>query len=122
MSEEKPSKKIQTKNTGVLKRVEAVIRAEKTNEVLAALKKIDCPATFYDSKGIGTGEKFSLRYGRGAGVAPMMYSDRRTITTIVAESKMDQVISVIKETAKVNKSGGAGGIIVVSSVEDLQNI
>jgi len=51
-----------------------------------------------------------------------MYSDRRTITTVVAESKMDQVISVIKETAKVNKSGGAGGIIVVSSVEDLQNI
>ncbi len=122
MSEEKTSKKSQTKNAGALKRVEAVIRAEKTNEVIAALKKIDCPATFYDSKGIGTGEKFSIRYGRGAGLAPMVYSDRRTVTTIVAENKVDQVVSIIKETAKVNKTGGAGGIIVISSVDDLQTI
>lgn len=52
----------------------------------------------------------------------MVYSDRRTVTTIVAENKVDQVVSIIKETAKVNKTGGAGGIIVISSVDDLQTI
>ena len=90
-----------------MKRIEAFIRAEKVEEVVESLQKMNIPATIYESKGIGTGEKYKLRSGK-TGVATMTYSDRRTIETIVDDNKVDQVISAIKESAKVNKTGGAG--------------
>jgi nitrogen regulatory protein PII len=105
-----------------LLRVEAFIREEKENEVLAALNKLGVPATFYESKGIGKGEKYQIRYGRRGDISTMAYSNRRTVETIVSEEKLDEVVSVIRDSAKIDKAGGAGGIIVISKVDEILSI
>jgi nitrogen regulatory protein PII len=110
------------KTNSQLIRIEAFIREEKENEVLAALNKLGIPATFYDSRGIGKGEKFQIRYGRRGDISTMAYSNRRTVETIVSEDKLDEVVSVIKDSAKIDKAGGAGGIIVISKVDEIISI
>ena len=108
-------------NSGLI-RIEAFIREEKEDDVLAALNKLGVPATFYESKGIGKGEKYQIRYGRRGDIATMSYSNRRTVETIVTEDKVDEVVSVIKDSAKIDKTGGAGGILAISKVDEIINI
>jgi nitrogen regulatory protein PII len=103
-------------------RIEAFIREEKEDDVLAALNKLGVPATFYESKGIGKGEKYQIRYGRRGDISTMPYSNRRTVETIVTEDKVDEVVSVIKDSAKIDKTGGAGGILAISKVDEIINI
>jgi len=52
----------------------------------------------------------------------MAYSNRRTVETIVDESSLDEVISIIKDAAQIDKSGGAGGIIVISEIDEIITI
>ena len=110
------------KNNSRLIRIEAFIREEKEDDVLAALNKLGVPATFYESKGIGKGEKYQIRYGRRGDISTMPYSNRRTVETIVTEDKVDEVVSIIKEAAKIYKTGGAGGILAISKVDEIINI
>ena len=72
----------------VMKRVEAFIATEKTDKVLSALEALNLQATFYESKGMGKGEKYRLSYGRGAGTTKMSYSQRNTVVTIVEENRV----------------------------------
>ena len=46
----------------LMKRVEAFIAAEKTDKVVSALEALNLQATFYESKGMGKGEKYRLSY------------------------------------------------------------
>ena len=96
-------------------------REEKVHDVLLSLNKIGQPATFHDSKGVGKGEKYQIRYGRHGDLTTMAYSNQRTVETVVDEDNVDEVVSLIKEAAQVSKSG-AGGIIVVSPVDDVITI
>ncbi len=121
LSEKKASVKKESTNSRK-KRIEAFIREEKIHDVLLALNKLGQPATFYDAKGIGKGEKYQIRYGRHGDMTTMAYSNRRTVETIVDESSLDEVISVIKDAAQIDKSGGAGGIIVVSEIDEIITI
>lgn len=116
------SEKNGKKTNSQLIRIEAFIREEKQDEVLAALNKLGIPATFYESKGIGKGEKYQIRYGRHGDILTMPYSNRRTVETIVTEDKVEEVVSVVKDSAKIDKSGGAGGIIVISKVDEIISI
>jgi len=104
------------------KRIQGVIREEKIHDVLRALGKAGIPATFYDSKGIGTGEKYQIRYGRRGDLSTMAYSNRRTVETIADEDKVEAVVKIIKDNAKISKSGGAGGIIIISPIEEFITI
>ncbi|HKO41214.1 MAG TPA: P-II family nitrogen regulator, partial [Nitrososphaeraceae archaeon] len=110
------------KSNSQLIRIEAFIREEKEDDVLAALNQLRVPATFYESKGIGKGEKYQIRYGRRGDISTMPYSNRRTVETIVTEDKVDEVVSAIKEAAKIDKTGGAGGILAISKVDEIINI
>ena len=110
------------KTNSQLIRIEAFIREEKEDDVLVALNKLGIPATFYESKGIGKGEKYQIRYGRHGDILTMPYSNRRTVETIVTEDKVEEVVSVMKDSAKIDKSGGAGGIIVISKVDEIISI
>jgi hypothetical protein len=49
----------------VIKRIEAFIASEKTPYVLSALDDLGLQATFFDSKGMGKGEKYTVSYGKG---------------------------------------------------------
>ena len=98
-----------------MKRVEAYISSEKSEAVLSALESSNFQATFFESKGMGKGEKRELSFkGR---TMKMRYSSRNTIVTIVEEDKLDQVISVIKGSGSTGTT--SSGVIVISPVDDL---
>jgi nitrogen regulatory protein PII len=98
----------------VMKRIEAFIASEKTTYVLSALEGLGLSATFYESKGMGKGEKYTLSYGKGSGTQKMAYSTRSIVVSIV------EAVSVIKKAATTGTT--SGGIVVVSSVDELMMI
>ena len=100
------------------KRIEAFISSEKLDRVLTALGSLKLAATYYDSKGKGKGQKYTISYGRGVGSSKMAYSDRKTIVTIVDEHRVEDVITTIRSAAADSGTSSAG-IIVISSVDDI---
>ena len=100
------------------KRIEAFISSEKLDAVLTAIGSLKLAATYYDSKGKGKGQKYTISYGRGVGSSKMAYSDRKTIVTIVDESRVEDVITAIRAAATEGGTSSAG-IIVISSVDDI---
>jgi nitrogen regulatory protein PII len=66
---------------------------------------------------MGKGEKYTLSYGKGSGTQRMAYSTRTVVVSIVDENKLNEAVSVIKEAARTGTA--SGGIIVVSSIDDL---
>ena len=100
-----------------MKRIEAFIASEKTPYVLSALETLGLQATFYESKGMGKGEKYTVSYGKGSGTQRMAYSSRTIVIAIVDDNKVKEAVSAIKEVASTGTA--SGGILTVSSVEDL---
>jgi nitrogen regulatory protein PII len=100
------------------KRIEAIISSEKLDAVLTAIGSLKLAATYYDSKGKGRGQKYTISYGRGVGSSKMAYSDRKTIVTIVDEHRVEDVITTIRSAAADSGTSSAG-IIVISSVDDI---
>ena len=117
----KEEEKTGGKKYTVMKRVEAFIATEKTDKVLSALEALNLQATFYESKGMGKGEKYRLSYGRGAGTTKMSYSQRNTVVTIVEENRVGSVVAAIRREAAKNDKTSAG-IIVISAVEEILTI
>jgi nitrogen regulatory protein PII len=103
------------------KRIEAIISSEKLDAVLTAIGSLKLAATYYDSKGKGKGQKYTISYGRGLGSSKMAYSDRKTIVTIVDAHRVEDVITAIRSVAAESGTPGAG-IIVISSVDDILQI
>ena len=103
------------------KRIEAYISSEKLDAVLTAIGSLKLAATYYDSKGKGKGQKYTISYGRGVGSSKMAYSDRKTIVTIVDEHRVEDVITAIRSVAAESGTSSAG-IIVISSVDDILQI
>jgi nitrogen regulatory protein PII len=106
--------------TMAMKRIEAFIASEKTPYVLSALETLGLQATFYESKGMGKGEKYTVSSGKGSGIQKMAYSTRTIVISIVDENNVEEAISSIKQAASTGTA--SGGIVVVSSVEDLRVI
>jgi nitrogen regulatory protein P-II 1 len=103
------------------KRIEAFISSEKLDAVLTAIGSLKLAATYYDSKGKGKGQKYTISYGRGVGSSKMAYSDRKTVVTIVDEHRVEDVITAIRSAAG-EKGSSSAGIIVISSVDDILQI
>src|ERR687884_197752 len=101
-----------------MKRIEAFIASEKTPYVLSALETLGLQATFYESKGMGKGEKYTVSSGKGSGIQKMAYSTRTIVICIVDDdNKVKEAVSAIKEAASTGTS--SGGIVTVSSVDEL---
>jgi nitrogen regulatory protein PII len=115
IAQQQDDKKIMRK-----KRIEAFIISEKIDLVLSSLESLNLQATFYESKGMGKGEKETVRSGRGTGTIKMPYSTRRTVVSIVDENKVQETILAIKESATTGKANA--GIIIVSPVEEIISI
>ena len=103
------------------KRIEAIISSEKLDAVLTAIGSLKLAATYYDSKGKGKGQKYTISYGRGVGSSKMAYSDRKTVVTIVDAHRVEDVITAIRSAAAESGSSSAG-IIVISNVDDILQI
>jgi nitrogen regulatory protein PII len=104
------------------RRIEAIISSEKLDAVLTAIGSLKLAATYYDSKGKGKGQKYTISYGRGVGSSKMAYSDRKTIVTIVDEHRVDDVITTIRSAVAGSSGSSSAGVIVVSSVDDILQI
>ncbi|HEU4822586.1 MAG TPA: P-II family nitrogen regulator, partial [Nitrososphaeraceae archaeon] len=103
------------------KRIEAIIPSEKTDSVLSTLESMNIQATFYESKGIGKGEKYMISYGKGGRTTKMPYSIRHTVVTIVDENKVGEVINAIRQSAGIEGKSNVG-IMVISSIDDVLTI
>ena len=105
-----------------MKRIEAFISSEKLDAVLSAIGSLKLAATYYDSKGKGKGEKYTISYGRGIGSSKMAYSDRKTIVTIVEQHRVEDVMTAIRSAAAARGGTAGAGIIVISPVDDILQI
>jgi nitrogen regulatory protein PII len=100
------------------KKIEAIIPSEKTDSVLSTLESMNIQATFYESKGVGKGEKYLISYGKGGKTTKMPYSIRHTVVTIVDENKVGEVINAIRQSALITGKSNVG-IMVISTVDDV---
>ena len=107
--------------TNKKKRIEAIIPSEKTDSVLSTLESMNIQATFYESKGMGKGEKYMISYGKGGKTTKMPYSIKHTVVTIIDENKVGEVINAIRQSAKITRQSNVG-IIIISSVNDILTI
>lgn len=103
---------------GGKKRVEVFVNPEKAVLVLSALKKMNLEATLYDSRGYGKERQMITGGGRGTGKIELP-STRHTVMTIIDSHRLKDVINAIKATTTKERPGG---VIAVSSIEDLVNM
>ena len=103
-----------------MKRIEATIQTDKIGPVSDAIKEMVGGYTILEGNGRGSGQRQTIRGGRGTGTFVAEYNKVATVSTIVDDSKVDSVIKAISDAAFSGKAGD--GIIVVSTVDDVLNI
>ena len=104
-----------------MKRIEAIIQREQLEAAADALKKAGVGGfTVADTKGRGSGERPTIRGGRGTSSYVAEYNTASSIITIVDDSQVDAVMSAIADAVHTGKPGD--GIISVTNVEDVLNI
>jgi nitrogen regulatory protein PII len=113
--ERKQLKQEREPEKGQMKRIEVFASPEKAVMVLAALKKLNLEATLYDSKGYGKERQLVTGGGRGTSGIELP-STRHTVMTIVDSGRLKEVLAAIKATTTKYRPGG---VIAVSSIEDL---
>ncbi|NNM03226.1 MAG: P-II family nitrogen regulator, partial [Nitrosopumilus sp.] len=70
--------------------------------------------------GRGSGERQTMRAGRGTGTFIAEFNKVATVSTIVDDSEVEKITSAIIDAAFTGKPGD--GIIVISPVDDVINI
>ncbi len=103
-----------------MKRIEATIQSDKTGLVSDAIKDMVGGFTILEGNGRGSGQRQTIRAGRGTGTFLAEFNKVATVSTIVDESKVETVIKAISDAAFSGKAGD--GIIVVTTVDDVLNI
>ena len=103
-----------------MKRIEATIQIDKTGAVSDVIKDIVGGFTILEGNGRGSGQRKTMRAGRGTGTFIAEFNKVATVSTIVNDSQVEQVITAISDAAFSGKAGD--GIITVSTVDDAINI
>jgi nitrogen regulatory protein P-II 1 len=104
-----------------MKRIEAIIAAEKVSAVNEALQKAGVGgSTILDATGRGKGGKPQIQTGRGTKRLAAEFSVRANVMTVVDDSEVDKVIKAILDTASTGAAGD--GKIFVSTVSDAIDI
>ncbi len=112
---------LNNRNLGTqMKRIEATIQIDKTGLVSDAIKNMVGGFTILEGNGRGSGQRQTMRGGRGTGTFVAEFNKVATISTIVEDSKVEAVINAISDAVFSGKAGD--GIIVVSTVDDVLNI
>lgn len=102
-----------------MRKIEAIIKPYKIDEVVSALNKIDiCGMTIYDVKGFGRQKGFKEVY-RGIEYQ-VNFLPKVKIEIVVLEEMVDKVVDIILENAKTDEIGD--GKIFVSKIEDVVRI
>ena len=103
-----------------MKRIETTIQIDKTGLVSDAIKNMVGGFTILEGNGRGSGQRQTIRGGRGTGTFVAEFNKVATVSTIIEDSKVEAVIKAISDVVFSGKAGD--GIIVVSTVDDVLNI
>jgi nitrogen regulatory protein P-II 1 len=104
-----------------MKRVEAIISAEKVSAVNEALRNAGVGgATILEAKGRGKGEKPQVQSGRGTRGVSAEFSSRANAMVVVDDSEVEKVIGAILEATSTGSPGD--GKIFVSTVNEAIDI
>jgi nitrogen regulatory protein P-II 1 len=104
-----------------MKRVEAIVNAEKVSDVNEALRKIGVGGvTVLSGRGRGAGKREAVSSGRGTSYYVPEFSSKASLVTVVDDSKVDAVVNAILGAASTGAPGD--GKIFVSSVDDAVDV
>ncbi len=104
-----------------MKRVEAIIHAERVSAVNEALSNVGVGgATIFDGKGRGRGEKPEVHTARGTREVSAEFSSRANVVAVVDDSEVEKVIKAILDTTSTGSPGD--GKIFVSPVAEAIDI
>jgi len=104
-----------------MKRIEAVIRSDRLNNVVTALKEANVGGlTVTQSRGRGAGERPMIVGGRGTTQYMADFNPLNTIITVVDDSKVDSTVSAITDAAHTGVKGD--GKIFITNVEETIDI
>ena len=103
-----------------MKRIETTIQIDKIGLVSDAIKNMVGGFTILEGNGRGSGQRQTIRGGRGTGTFVAEFNKVAIVSTIVEDSKVEAVIKAISDVVFSGKAGD--GIIVVSTVDDVLNI
>ena len=104
-----------------MKRVEAIISAEKVSAVNEALRNVGIGgATILDAKGRGKGEKPQVQSGKGTRSVSAEFSSRANVVVVVDDSEVENVIGAILEATSTGSPGD--GKVFVSTVNEAIDI
>lgn len=102
-----------------MKKIEAIIRTSKLEDVHAALSDIGIGfMTFMDVKGYGLEHGATMQY-RGA-IFDMGYIPRTQLEIVIPEDRLDEVVDTLLSTASTDEIGD--GKIFISSVDSAYRI
>jgi nitrogen regulatory protein PII len=104
------------KSKSGLKRLSVLVKPEKADAVIAAIRGLHLEATIYDVKSAGK-EKEKVTSGRGMGTVELAYVSRKVIVTIVDANRIDDVSAAVR-----GAMGGSKGVLIILPVDDLVEI
>ena len=97
-----------------MKRLAVLVRNEKVDTVITALREVGLDSIIYDVKSAGKDKGKAKSGSRGAGGAVDVYVPRKIIATVVDPNRIQEVSDVIKKTI----GNGSKGVIMVSSIDE----
>lgn len=101
-----------------MKKVEAVIRSEKFQEVKNALQEIGVIFfTYWDATGVGNETHGHVYRGVAYNTSDI---PRRMLSIVISEEKLEETVQVLLNTAHTGKVGD--GKVFVSSIEEAYRI
>ena len=103
-----------------MKRVTAVVQADKMKNVVDALEGKVGGFLALDGKGRGSGARPTVRMGRGTGTMKAEFNNVASIVTVVEDSQLNATVDAISDAVYTGTAGD--GIIIVSSVDEVINI
>lgn len=104
-----------------MKRIEAIIQADKINDVVNSLKTVGVGGiTSTQSRGVGAGQRPVIQSSRGTARHEAEFNALNTVITVVDDSKVGAVVSAIIDAAHTGNRGD--GKIFVTNVEEAFDI
>ena len=104
-----------------MKKIEAIVKRDRLSAATSALKEAGVKGfSVADLKGRGSGERPTVRGGRGTTSYTAEYNMVSSIVTLVDDSEVEKVLTTIGDAVHTGDSGD--GIVYVTNVDDVLNI
>ena len=105
-------------------KVEAIVRPERVNEVVAALQDAGCRGFHYENiTGKGIQQGVEVVTGRGGRVASRAAMPKTLIVTVISDDMKEAVIEAIVSSARSEGEGAIGdGKIFISEISDVVRV